>query len=113
MSSYQVRVRAVHGHGREGAWSDPGQWSPPPELAGSRLMKAWLSRFGRTVADQVIDAVTGRLEEPEDSAGLDARVAGLDPVAARDTDVRSRWTVQPVSIWTGPGRCNSPVQRKT
>ena len=83
MSSYQVRVRAVHGHGREGAWSEPGQWSPPPELAGSRLMKAWLSRFGRTVADQVIDAVTGRLEEPADGAGLEARIAGLDPGAAR------------------------------
>ena len=83
LSSYQVRVRAVHGHGREGAWSEPGQWSPPPELAGSRLMKAWLSRFGRTVADQVIDAVTGRLEEPADGAGLEARIAGLDPGTAR------------------------------
>ncbi len=76
MGSYQVRVRAVHGDGREGEWSAPGQWSPPPELASGRLMKAWLSRFGRTVADQVIDAMAGRLEEPADRAGLAARIAG-------------------------------------
>ena len=98
MSSYQVRVRAVHGHGREGAWSEPGQWSPPPELASGRLMKAWLSRFGRTVADQVIDAVTGRLEEPADGAGLEARIAGLDPAQTPTFDPDGQYSQY------GPGR---------
>ena len=79
MSPYQVRVRAVNAEGTEGPWSEPGVWSPPLEMASSRLMKAWLSRFGRTVADQVIDAVGARLQGPVGSppgAGLQASIAG-------------------------------------
>ena len=79
MSPYQVRVRAVNAEGTEGPWSEPGVWSPPLEMASSRLMRAWLSRFGRTVADQVMDAVGARLQEPVGSppgAGLQASIAG-------------------------------------
>ena len=79
MSPYQVRVRAVNAEGTEGPWSEPGVWSPPLEMASSRLMRAWLSRFGRTVADQVMDAVGARLQEPVGSppgAGLQANIAG-------------------------------------
>ncbi len=75
-SRYQVRVRAVNAEGTAGAWSRPGLWLPPGELASSRLTTAWLSRFGRTVADQVIDAVGARLQAPADPAGLQASMAG-------------------------------------
>ena len=39
------------------------------------VLKAWLARFGRTVTDQVVDAVTGRLEAPH-RAGTSASLAG-------------------------------------
>ena len=40
------------------------------------IPKAWLARFGRSVTDQVVDAVTGRLEAPS-RAGASATLAGL------------------------------------
>ena len=39
------------------------------------MPKAWIARFGRTVAEQVLDAVEGRLEAPR-AAGVEASVAG-------------------------------------
>ncbi len=39
------------------------------------IPKAWLARFGRTVADHVVDAVTVRLSEPR-AAGVEATLAG-------------------------------------
>ena len=39
------------------------------------MPKAWLARFGRTVAEQVLDAVEGRLEAPR-AAGVEASLAG-------------------------------------
>ena len=39
------------------------------------VSKAWLARFGRTVTDQVVDAVTGRLEAPR-RTGASAMLAG-------------------------------------
>ena len=39
------------------------------------LSKAWLARFGRTVTDQVVDAVSGRLQAPR-RAGASAMLAG-------------------------------------
>ena len=39
------------------------------------VSKAWLARLGRTVTDQVVDAVTGRLEAPR-RAGASATLAG-------------------------------------
>ena len=55
-----------------------------PFMAGFRVpaladpggaVPAWLGRFGRTVTDQVLDAVAGRLSGPR-SPGLEARFAG-------------------------------------
>ena len=43
---------------------------------GEAIPEAWLARFGRTVTDQVVDAVTGRLEAPR-RAGASAALAGL------------------------------------
>ena len=40
------------------------------------MTKAWLARFGRTVADQVLDGVRGRLAAPERRAGFAGRLAG-------------------------------------
>ena len=40
-----------------------------------RMPKAWLARFGRTVAEQVLDAVEDRLRAPP-RAGVEARLAG-------------------------------------
>ena len=39
------------------------------------MPKAWIARFGRTVAEQVLDAVAGRLEAPR-AAGVEASLAG-------------------------------------
>ena len=39
------------------------------------MPKAWLARFGRTVAEQVLDAVESRLEAPR-AAGVEASLAG-------------------------------------
>ena len=39
------------------------------------MPKAWIVRFGRTVADQVLHAVEGRLEAPR-AAGIEASLAG-------------------------------------
>ena len=39
------------------------------------MPQAWLARFGRTVADQVIDAVAGRMSAPR-GAGTEVTVAG-------------------------------------
>ena len=39
------------------------------------MPKAWIARFGRTVAEQVIDAVEGRLEAPR-ASGVEASLAG-------------------------------------
>ena len=52
------------------------------------MPQAWIARFGRTVAEQVVDAVEGRLEAPR-TAGLEASFAGqplggAGPVADAD-----------------------------
>ena len=39
------------------------------------MPQAWIARFGRTVAEQVVDAVEGRLEAPR-TAGMQASLAG-------------------------------------
>ncbi len=64
-----------------------------------RMPKAWIARFGRTVADQVLDAVDARLRAmPE--PGVEARLAGqrivLDPPFKPGPDgnpaIREAWT---------------------
>ena len=56
------------------------------------LQKMWLSRFGRTVAGQVVDAVTGRLSGPSGGSqvtlggqGIDLSAPSADTVDARRT----------------------------
>ena len=56
------------------------------------LQKMWLSRFGRTVAGQVVDAVTGRLSGPSPGSqvtlggqGIDLSAPSADTVDARRT----------------------------
>ena len=55
---YEVRVRAVNADGA-GAWSGPGRGRTGQKDA--RAVRAWLARFGRTVATHVTDTVGERL----------------------------------------------------
>ena len=61
------------------------------------VSKAWLARFGRTVTDQVVDAVTGRLEAPR-RAGASATLAG---------QVLPSWTP---GDWAAPGAASDDGQ---
>ena len=51
---------------------------------GDPLQKMWLSRFGRTVADHVVDAVAGRLSAPR--AGAQITLAGQSVDLSRTGD---------------------------
>ena len=51
---------------------------------GDPLQKMWLSRFGRTVADHVVDAVAGRLSAP--LAGAQVTLAGQSVDLSRTGD---------------------------
>ena len=55
------------------------------------MPKAWLARFGRTVAGQMLDAVEGRLEAPR-TAGAEASLAGqrLGGTAPEEDEARER-----------------------
>ena len=55
------------------------------------MPKAWLARFGRTVAGQMLDAVEGRLEAPR-AAGVEASLAGqrLGGTAPEEDEARER-----------------------
>ena len=53
------------------------------------MPQAWLARFGRTVADQVVDAVGERLRGPG-SAGAEVRVAGQDLSGATPNNEATR-----------------------
>ena len=59
------------------------------------MPKAWLARFGRTVAGQVLDAVEGRLEAPR-TAGVEASLAGqrLGGAAPEEDEARERREAQ-------------------
>ncbi len=53
------------------------------DRAGAQAaMRGWLARFGRTVADQVIEAVQGRLRAPASAPESSLRLAGRDWQAA-------------------------------
>ena len=54
------------------------------------LQKIWLSRFGRTVAGQVVDAVAGRLSGAERGLAGDAGRSAHRPGLARDTKIGTR-----------------------
>ena len=53
------------------------------------MPKAWLARFGRTVAGQVLDAVESRLEAPR-AAGVEASLAGQRLGGASPGEVEAR-----------------------
>ena len=67
--AYHVEVRATNDEG-DGPWSAPGTTITTNDEA---LQKAWLAQFGRTVAGQVVNAVSARLEG---DAGVHVTVGG-------------------------------------
>ena len=70
---YEVRVLARNDAGA-GPWSPPGM-GRTTGVWHERGVQAWLPRFGRTVADQVLDAVDSRMSEVP-ASGVESRIAG-------------------------------------
>ena len=74
---------------------------------------AWLARFGRTVTDQVLEAVEGRLKAPR-AAGLRATFAGQalpfweegGGKAAANDDASDRAAMAALREWMAPGGAN-------
>ena len=62
-----------------------------------RMPQAWLARFGRTVADQVLDAVSGRMGSTQ-SPGTAVQVAGRPVGASPDPGVGAS-AERPLSQW--------------
>ena len=67
-TDYQVRVRALNGE-------SPSDWSPPGSGRTNATVSGWLARFGRTVAQQMLEGVEDRLTSPR-RAGLRGTIAG-------------------------------------
>ena len=67
-TDYEVRVRAFN----DEAWSD---WSPPGRGRTNIVPKGWLARFGRTIAQQMLEGVEDRLASPC-HVGLQGTLAG-------------------------------------
>ena len=67
-TSYQVRVRAWNEEG-------PSDWSPPGSGETNATANGWLARFGRSIAQQMMDGVEERLASPC-RTGLQGAVAG-------------------------------------
>ena len=67
-AGYQVRVRALN----DEAASD---WSPPGSGRTNATMDRWLGRFGRSIAQQMMDGVEERLASPC-RTGLQGTLAG-------------------------------------
>ena len=67
-TGYQARVRALNGE-------VPSDWSPPGSGRTNATIDGWLARFGRTVAQQMLQGVELRLQSPRQS-GLHGTVAG-------------------------------------
>ena len=84
-TDYQVRVRALNGEA-------PSDWSPPGSGRTNATMNGWLARFGRTVAQQVLEGVEDRLRSPC-REGLQGTIAGHGFGSAARADLRtlSRW----------------------
>ena len=57
------------------------------------LQQAWLARFGRTVAQRVLDGVQARLRAPHQS-GMQATVAGYDLSGASEVAAQDRFKAQ-------------------
>ena len=84
-TDYQVRVRALNGEA-------PSDWSPPGSGRTNATMDGWLARFGRTVAQQVVEGVEDRLRSPC-REGLQGAIAGhgFGGAARSDLGMLSRW----------------------
>ena len=83
------------------------------------MPQAWLARFGRTVADQVVDAVGERLRGPG-GAGAEVRVAGQDlsgatpdGEATREAEAQAR--IESLAQWLRgeSGEDRRPLQSRT
>ena len=74
------------------------------------MPRAWLARFGRTVAEQVVDAVGARLAAPR-GGGAQARIAGqeLAGVSGLDADESARLADQELARWLA----GTPEQPRT
>ena len=86
---YEVQVRAKNAEG-------VSEWSPPGRLTsglleGDIVQKSWITRFARTVASQVVKALSGRLA---DDVGNHVTVAGI----------RTDGSARPEALGLGPGR---------
>ena len=88
-ASYEVRVQAVNADG-ESDWSPPGRLTSGL-LEGDIVQKSWITRFARTVASQVVKALTGRLAG---DVGNHVTVAGI----------RTDGSARPEALGLGPGR---------
>ena len=67
-ADYQVRVRALNGEA-------PSDWSAPGSGRTNATVDGWLARFGRTVAQGMLEGVEERLASPR-SEGLQATLGG-------------------------------------
>ena len=79
-ADYEVRVRALNGEA-------PSDWSAPGSGRTNATVDGWLARFGRTVAQGMLDGVEERLRSPR-TAGLQTTVAGYK--------LSDRWTGEPL-----------------
>ena len=70
-TEYEVQVRATNAEGTS-EWSEAGSGTATKLIT---TPPAWLARFGRTVAEQVLDAVEDRLRASP-RAGVEAALAG-------------------------------------
>ena len=86
---YEVQVRAQNDEG-DGPWSPPGRLGSGL-LEGDIVQKSWITRFARTVASQVVKALSGRLA---DDVGNHVTVAGI----------RTDGSARPEALGIGPGR---------
>ena len=80
--------------------STPRSATPPPKGASATttpMPQGWIARFGRTVADQVLDAVEDRMRAPR-TPGTELTLAGNDASAATWTSRRWR-NARPRSAW--------------
>ena len=86
-TQYTFEVRAVNGEGDGDEASVTA--TAADTTAPTFVSQAWLARFGRTVASDVIDGITDRLANPR--GGSEVRIAGM--TLQHDG---STWTEAPV-----------------
>ena len=73
-TSYEVQVRATNAGG-DSEWSASGTGSTRKPGNTAPIVQAWLARFGRAVADEVLDAVADRIRSSP-RAGGEVSIAG-------------------------------------